>query len=148
MNKCKAVVTSILLSFFGGTLYYFLEIIWKSFGGHPERISWIMLPVAILLSFVLERCGYYPEWEIPLLIQCLFSTCMITITEYITGYIFNIKLGMGIWDYTDLPLNLDGQICLPYCIVWFILSFIFIPVFDWIRYILYDCEDKPHYTII
>ena len=37
--------------------------------------------------------------------------------EFITGIIVNKWLGLYIWDYTDQPLQLFGQICLPFAII-------------------------------
>ena len=31
-------------------------------------------------------------------------------------------LKLDIWDYSRIPFNLYGQICLPYAAVWFVLS--------------------------
>ena len=47
----------------------------------------------------------------------------ITGAEFITGEILNIGLNMKIWDYTDMLFNIDGQICLLFSIIWFMLSF-------------------------
>ena len=64
--------------------------------------------------------------------------------ELIFGIIFNINLGMNVWDYSDLPFNLFGQICLPFMIAWFLLSAVAIVADDYIRYWLF-AEDKPKY---
>ncbi len=57
-----------------------------------------------------------------LLINCLVSALIITATEFIAGYILNIRMKLGIWDYSGYPFNLMGQICLRYCAYWFMLS--------------------------
>ena len=40
------------------------------------------------------------------------------------GLIFNCALGMGVWDYSRVPLNLWGQICLPFTLIWLGFSFL------------------------
>ena len=35
-------------------------------------------------------------------------------------------MGWNVWDYSDMPLNLYGQICLPFTGLWFLLC---IPAF-------------------
>lgn len=53
--------------------------------------------------------------------QCLIGTLITLVIEFVSGYILNIKLGLDIWDYSSIPFNLMGQICLPYGILWFFL---------------------------
>lgn len=38
----------------------------------------------------------------------------------------NLVMGWNVWDYSDMPLNLYGQICLPFTGLWFLLC---IPAF-------------------
>ena len=42
--------------------------------------------------------------------------------EFITGAVVNVLLGWGVWDYSDRPLNLYGQVCLLYSLYWLLLS--------------------------
>lgn len=72
---------------------------------------------------------------------------VITVLEFVFGLIFNIWLGMNIWDYSALPLNIMGQVCLPFTIVWFFLSAVAIVVDDWLRYALWG-EEKPRYRLL
>ena len=58
-----------------------------------------------------------------ILLNSLISAVFITAAEFITGEILNIGLDMDIWDYSDMFLNIDGQICLLFSFFWFILSF-------------------------
>jgi uncharacterized membrane protein len=78
--------------------------------------------------------------------QMFIGACIITILEFITGCIVNLYFKWNVWDYSHLPLNLLGQICLPFSIIWFFLSGIAILLDDYIRYELFD-EEKPHYYI-
>ena len=86
-------------------------------------------------------------WEMPLWLQCVISSVMVTVVEYISGLILNVWLGLGIWDYSKLPYNLHGQICLYYSIVWLVLSVVAIILDDYLRYWLFG-EDKPKYRLI
>ena len=42
--------------------------------------------------------------------------CMIFVTscEFITGIIVNKWLNLNVWDYSNVPFQLFGQICLPF----------------------------------
>ena len=61
--------------------------------------------------------------------KCLLGAAIITAVEFVFGIIFNLYLNMNVWDYKGVPLNILGQICLPYSILWFCLCFI---LFKWI----------------
>ena len=136
-----------LLWTWGGTVYFILEVIWKTINGRSDQISWTMLILAIILSICLERCGAELPWSMSLPLQSLICTIVITIAEFITGYILNVRLGLNIWDYSELPFNLYGQICVQFIIIWYILCFIFIPVFDWLRYFV-EGGNRPYYTLL
>ena len=55
-------------------------------------------------------------------LRLLVSGGIITLTELLFGAVFNLWLGMNVWDYSDLPLAFLGQICLPYALLWCLLS--------------------------
>ncbi len=55
-------------------------------------------------------------------LRLLTSCGIITLTELLFGAVFNIWLGLDVWDYSDLPCQFLGQICLPYALLWGLLS--------------------------
>lgn len=130
----KNKILSMLLWTWGGTVYFFLEVIYKTIRGRPEQISWTMLLVALILCIPVERCGSECEWYTPLPIQALGCTVLVTIVEYCAGMVLNVWLGLNIWDYSNIPLNFHGQICVPFMVLWYVLCLVFIVVFDWLRY--------------
>lgn len=72
---------------------------------------------------------------------------MVTCLEFITGVIVNIWLKLGVWDYSGLPLNILGQVCLPFYFAWVGLSVVAIVFDDYLRYWFFG-EEKPHYKIV
>lgn len=105
-----------------GIIYFMLEIIYR---GHSH---WTMIMLGGLVSVLIGLINEVtPKIKIPY--QMLLGTIIITVLELIFGFILNIKLELGIWDYSSLPLNLLGQICLPFSFLWFVLSY-FIIVLD------------------
>ena len=48
------------------------------------------------------------------------------------------------WDYSDMPFNILGQVCLPFSALWVLLSALAIILDDYLRYWLYH-EEQPHY---
>ena len=51
------------------------------------------------------------------------SAIGITFLEWITGCVLNIWMKMDIWDYSKLPMQIMGQVCLIFSFFWFLLSF-------------------------
>ena len=58
----------------------------------------------VLLGLIKQKY----TWDIPLLIQMLIGTFIITLMEFIFGCIFNLWLNLNVWDYYDLPFNIMG----------------------------------------
>lgn len=145
MSKAGERVLSMLLWSWGGTVYFLLEVAWKTVRGEPERISWTMLVVAMLLTVAVERCGYQLPWHVPLWLQALACAILVTIVEFISGLILNVWLGLGIWDYSGLRWNLFGQICPQFAVLWWALCAAFIPVFDWMRYAVMGGQRPKYY---
>lgn len=81
--------------------------------------------VSVLIGLINEITPNMRMWK-----QMLLGTILITVFEFILGYILNIKLGLGIWDYSNIPFNIMGQICLPFSFLWFVLSYFIIMLDD------------------
>ena len=145
MSKAGDVVLSLLLWTWGGTVYFLLEVVWKLAKEEPERISWTMLVLAILLCIPVERCGAELPWTCPLWLQALSCAALVTAVELGAGLVLNVWLGLGIWDYSGLRWNLFGQICPQFFLVWWALCAAFIPVFDWMRYEVMGGQRPKYY---
>lgn len=70
--------------------------------------------------------------------QLFICTVIITTLEYITGIIVNIIMRLNVWDYSELPLNLSGQICLIFSIAWYFLSFVAIILYNILKQNLFN----------
>lgn len=147
MTRWSKPVLCMLLWTWGGVVYFFLEVIWKTATGRPESISWTMLALAILLTAAVERCGYQLPWEVPLWLQAMACAIFVTVTEFFAGIILNLVLKLDVWDYSSLTGNIMGQICPQFFLVWFVLCLLFIQVFDWMWYAVAGGE-KPHYKLL
>lgn len=133
-------VRPLILFGIGGLLYYLIEILWRGYS------HWTMF---LLGGFCFVLIGLINEiftFQIPLAKQMLISTVIITVAEFVCGCIVNLWLKWNVWDYSELPMNILGQICAPYSILWFFLSFIAIILDDYLRYWLFG-EEKPEYKL-
>lgn len=120
----------------GGVVYILLELIYRQY------THWSMYLLAFLVFIILGGINEFFTWEMPMWKQCLIGAIIVTILEFITGCIVNLWLGWNVWHYDQFDVL--GQICLPYSLLWFLLSGVAIVVDDWLRYLLFD-EEKPHY---
>lgn len=138
VKKYKELLKCALLFLIGGALYYCIEILWR---GHSH---WTMAVVGGICFVVIGGLNNYIPWEMPMWKQGLVGASFVTGMELVVGIPLNLMLGLHIWDYSSLPFNLLGQICLPFTVLWFFLALLCIYVDDWMRYIMFH-EDRPHY---
>lgn len=103
------------LFLFGFIGYGFLEVLWRGFT-HPTMS--IAGGIAIIfINFINRKLS-----ELHILYRAIICGAFITVIEYIIGYVMNIKLGAEIWDYSLMPLNLSGQICFSFSVLWCAIS--------------------------
>ena len=140
MNKLKITIKYLFLGIIGSIIYMNLEILWRGY------THWTMGVLGGICFICLGLINELLSWETPLVLQMFIGSIIITILEFITGCIVNIWLGWNVWDYSNLPLNLLGQICLPFSILWYFISAIGIVIDDYIRYIYFD-EERPRYKL-
>lgn len=145
-SRLSEYVLTMLLCTWGGAVYFLLEVAWKTVSGHPERIHWSMLVVAVILSLALERGGAQCPWEWSLPLQALVCTVLITAVEFVAGLVLNAWLGQGIWDYSQMPGNLWGQICPQFSAAWSPLILLAIVLDDCIRWRCFG-EEQPRYRV-
>lgn len=53
-------------------------------------------------------------------------TVFITFLEFLGGIFIEYFFGFSFWDYTNRPYHLGKYVCLPFSLLWGVLSFIFI----------------------
>ena len=136
----KLIIKYVVLFVIGGLIYMSLELLWRSY------THWTMGVLGGICFICLGLINELLSWETPLVLQMFIGSIIITVLEFITGCIVNLWLGWDVWDYSNLPLNLLGQICLPFSILWYFVSAIGIVIDDYIRYIYFD-EEYPRYKL-
>lgn len=141
ITKCiKTILKLIILFIIGGTIYVSLELLFRG----RSHISMFIL--GGLCFVTVGGINNYISWEMPLILQMLIGAVIITTLEFITGYIVNIKLGLNVWDYSNQPFNIMGQICLSFSFLWTLISLIAIVLDDYLRYWIFK-EKKPKYRL-
>lgn len=130
-----------ILFLIGAAAYALIEV---AFRGYTH---WTMAVLGGILFLLLGGINEWIPWEMPLVLQCIIGAIMVTVAEFLAGLILNVWLGLGIWDYSDVPGNILGQICPQFIFAWLGLSLVAIILDDWLRYWLFG-EARPHYMII
>lgn len=130
-----------ILFLIGAAAYALIEV---AFRGYTH---WTMAVLGGILFLLLGGLNEWIPWEMPLVLQCVIGAVIVTVAEFLAGLILNVWLGLGIWDYSDVPGNILGQICPQFIFAWLGLSLVAIILDDWLRYWLFG-EARPHYTII
>lgn len=136
--KMKRYHKEVILGLIGGLLYIGIELMWRGYS------HWTMFVLGGLCFVCLGRINEVIPWNMPLWQQALIGTAVITGLEFITGCIVNLWLGWNVWDYSNVPFNVLGQICLPYILLWIPISLAGIVSDDYLRHWLFK-EEKPHY---
>lgn len=110
-NISKRISETCFLGTLGGTIYYTIEMIFRGFS------HWSMFLIGGLSMIFFGQQGMWTEWKDPLWKQVFRCTLFVTACEFITGIIVNKWLKWDVWDYSDQPMNLFGQICVPFIII-------------------------------
>lgn len=139
--KTKQLLKAVVLLLIGGTTYFCIELLWRGY----SHVS--MFFVGGLCFLAIGSINEYFPWTLGIVQQSVIGAALTTMIEFVAGLILNIWLGLGIWDYSNLPFNVLGQICLPFYFAWMGLSCVAIIADDYLRYWLFG-EEKPHYTLI
>ena len=134
------IVKYLFLFLFGGTAYFYIEVMFRGF-------SHVSMMICGGLAFVLiGLLDENPNWNLSLLSQMVIGSIIITTLEFITGLIVNVWLKLNVWDYSMEPYNILGQVCLAYSNLWFLMSLLCIVLDDFVRSVVFG-EDRVHYRI-
>lgn len=136
----KSILRNLLLCWIFGSTYCTIEVLFRGYS------HWTMLCLGALCGFLIGQENEIIPWEMSLIKQGVIGAILVTCLEFATGLIVNVWLGWHIWDYSNMPFNILGQICLPFSIAWIGLSIICIIVDDYLRYIIFD-EQMPKYYL-
>lgn len=131
----------IILFIVGGSAYYIAEILWRGYS------HWSMFILGGLCFVLIGGLNNWFTWDMSLLKQGIIGAATITFLEFCFGVVLNLWLGLHIWDYSNLPFNIYGQICPQFTLLWVVLSTIAVVVDDWLRCLLFN-EERPRYKFI
>lgn len=128
-----------LIAALGGGAYVLVELLWRG----RSHIS---------MFFLGGLCFWLIGWldrreTVPVAVQACMGAVLVTALELLTGLIVNRWLGLNVWDYSGLPLNFLGQICLYYFVLWIPLSAAAVFLEDGLRWLLFRTP-MPVYRLL
>lgn len=132
----------------GGFCYTSMELIGRG------RTHWSMFIVGAIAVIGVGLLNEYKfKWGQSFISQCVIGGLWITLVEFGSGTVINLILKWNVWDYSDLAFNILGQVCIPFTLLWMVLSALAIVFDDWVRYWYYltfggGVREKPHYRLL
>ena len=119
-----------------------METLWR---GYSHVSMFILGGLCFILIGLISE--HYFKFQKNIIKQMVISSLIITALELVFGLVLNVRLGLGIWDYSSLKFNFMGQICLIFSVLWFFLSLPAIIFYDYMLYWLFG-EERPSYKFI
>lgn len=126
MKKIQFLKKETIIFLIFGFLYICIELLYR--GRTHISMFFVGGLCGILIGLINDNTP-----DISLFYQCILGTIIVTLIEFISGCYLNIYLGLGIWDYSHMPFNLLGQVCLPFSIIWMFLSIPVIYLDDYLK---------------
>ena len=104
-----------------------MEILWRGYT-HPT----------MCFAGGIASCAVYyiaKNINAGIFIKALYGAFAITSVELLFGVVFNIFLKLDVWDYSGLPFNFMGQICVGYFFIWYIICLGLIHIYSKIKFV-------------
>lgn len=138
----RKIARTFILFDLGAAFYCLIEIMYRN-------ESYRLMALAGGLIFILG--GLLNDkfsWKMDLILQCSIISVMVTVLEAIVGNIDYYWLHLNMWNYSSLPLNyLNGKICVPFSIIWFVMGFWVVIIHDAITYYWLHEGEQPEYWV-
>ena len=136
----KILLKNIILFLVGYCTYIAIEVTYRG-------SSYVLMGICGgLVVVIIDKINNYISWDMDILIQGIIGSAVITLFELIIGETaLHTNLIPVMWNYSNIPLNFDGVICLPFSIMWVGLSIVGILVADIINYYLLNIQPCPYY---
>ena len=126
----------LLVAATGGGLYILIELLWR---GRSHISMFLLGGLCFWLIGRMDR-----NHPTPVAAQAVLGAALVTALELVTGLVVNRWLGLNVWDYSNLPMNFLGQICLPYFLLWVPLCTAAVFAEDGLRWLLFHTPLPPY----
>lgn len=137
----KNVFRKTILFLVGFCLYITIECLFRGYS-YP-----LMGICGGIMMIILDTFNNQISWSMDILLQGCLGAVIITLIEFIIGKSLKLLSLPPMWDYSNIPFNIDGIICLPFSLIWVLLSIIGIFIADAINYYVFDELPVPYYKL-
>ena len=134
-----SVIKNTCLFLVGFCSYITIEVVFR---GYTFPLMGVCGGIAIV---ILDKINSKISWDTDILLQGSIGAIIITLMELIVGELSLAGLVPVMWDYSMVPFNYHGIICLPFTAAWFFLSIAAIVLADAINYYTFDELPPPYY---
>lgn len=113
----------------GALGYGSMELVFR---GHTHWTMFIMGGICLNLVYLISN---YNKLTMPE--KWIVGAVVISATEFFVGGIVNLTLGWEVWTYADYPMNIMGQICLLFSLLWLIICVPLCPLCIRLKSVIY-----------
>jgi len=125
-----------------GAAYVALEV---CFRGHSHPA---MLIVGGLCGVLVGAINQIPRfYRAPVVLQAAIGAVIVLAVEFVSGCVLNLWMGLAVWNYSNQPGNVLGQICPAFGLLWFFIMPLAIWAEDTARWLIwaYECAVYGRY---
>lgn len=119
-----------------GAVYVAFETLFRGYS-HPS-----MFVVGGLCGVLVGAINQIPRfYRAPVIVQSVIGALIVLAVEFVSGCVLNLWLGLNVWDYSNQPGNVLGQICPVFGLLWFFIMPLAIWAEDTTRWMIraYEC---------
>ncbi len=106
----------------GGLGYNLIEILWRGYS------HWSMFFLGGTCFHLIGKIGG-KLWHKGFVAVGAACSAAITVAEFFSGCLLNLRWKLNVWDYSHMAGNVKGQVCLLYSILWGGLSVLAVPLY-------------------
>ncbi len=113
----KKMIIYIVKMLFGGGIYFLMELLYR---GYSHWTMFVLGGICFMFCGLVHQIsgGRISVWQ-----EMVWCMIIITTLEFACGIIVNGVYGLSVWDYSRMPLQVLGQICVPFMFIWYIISY-------------------------
>ena len=111
-----------------GFLGWLLEVIFHLFKSHKFiNRGFLKGPICPIYGVGMVALVWFLSPFIDnVVILFVLAVILTSLLEYMTGYLLEVIFQNKWWDYSQMPLNVKGYICLPFSLIWGVLGVILV----------------------
>lgn len=137
----KSMIKQLILFIVGGLTYGGIELIYR------QKTYLLMLICGGIAILLLDKLNDYISWDMDILLQGCIGSVVITGMEFIIGNLYLAGFVPKMWDYSNMWMNYKGIVCIPFSLLWILLSIGAIFLADSINYYVFKELPVPYYKL-